>query len=43
MKAVRPHDRPREKLQRLGAASLGDNELLAIVQIYRALGGGWEQ
>ena len=31
MKAVRPHDRPREKLQRLGAASLGDNELLAIV------------
>jgi DNA repair protein RadC len=31
MKAVRPHDRPREKLQRLGAAALGDNELLAIV------------
>src|SRR4029453_914149 len=31
MKAVAPHDRPREKLQRLGAASLGDNELLAIV------------
>ena len=31
MKAVRPSDRPREKLQRFGAASLGDNELLAIV------------
>jgi DNA repair protein RadC len=31
MKAVAPHDRPREKLQRLGAGSLGDNELLAIV------------
>jgi len=31
MKAVRPHDRPREKLLRLGPASLGDNELLAIV------------
>lgn len=31
MKTVAPHDRPREKLRRLGAASLGDNELLAIV------------
>jgi DNA repair protein RadC len=31
MKAVAPHDRPREKLQRLGASALGDNELLAIV------------
>jgi DNA repair protein RadC len=31
MKAVAPYDRPREKLQRHGAASLGDNELLAIV------------
>ena len=31
MKAVGVHDRPREKLQRLGAAALGDNELLAIV------------
>jgi DNA repair protein RadC len=31
MKAVAPHDRPREKLQRMGAGSLGDNELLAIV------------
>jgi DNA repair protein RadC len=31
MKSVAPHDRPREKLQRLGAAGLGDNELLAIV------------
>ncbi|CAN5479815.1 MAG: DNA repair protein RadC [Acidobacteria bacterium] len=31
MKTLAPHDRPREKLQRLGAAALGDNELLAIV------------
>lgn len=31
MKAVALHDRPREKLHRLGAAALGDNELLAIV------------
>ena len=31
MKTVAPHDRPREKLQRLGAGALGDNELLAIV------------
>jgi len=31
MKCVAPHDRPREKLQRLGAAALGDNELVAIV------------
>lgn len=31
MKSVAPHDRPREKLQRLGAAALGDNELLAAV------------
>ena len=31
MKAVAPHDRPREKLQRVGAGGLGDNELLAIV------------
>jgi DNA repair protein RadC len=31
MKAVALHDRPREKLQRLGASALGDNELLAIV------------
>ena len=31
MKDVAPHDRPREKLERLGAAGLGDNELLAIV------------
>ena len=26
-----PHDRPREKLARMGAAALGDNELVAIV------------
>src|SRR5512145_1370544 len=31
MKAVTPHDRPREKLTRLGAPALGDNELVAIV------------
>jgi len=31
MKALPVHDRPREKLLRLGAAGLGDNELLAIV------------
>jgi DNA repair protein RadC len=31
MKAIAEHDRPREKLARLGAAALGDNELIAIV------------
>lgn len=31
MKGVAPHDRPREKLERLGAPALGDNELLALV------------
>jgi DNA repair protein RadC len=31
MKEVAPHDRPREKLARLGAHALGDNELLAVV------------
>lgn len=31
MKAVAAHDRPREKLERAGAAVLGDNELLALV------------
>jgi DNA repair protein RadC len=31
MKDVAPHDRPREKLARLGAYGLGDNELLALV------------
>jgi DNA repair protein RadC len=31
MKTLAPHDRPREKLERVGAAALGDNELLAIV------------
>ena len=31
MKDVAKHDRPREKLQRLGAAALGDNELVAVV------------
>jgi len=31
MKDVAPHDRPREKLERLGTRGLGDNELLALV------------
>lgn len=31
MKAIAPRDRPREKLARVGAGALGDNELLAIV------------
>jgi len=31
MKELAKHDRPREKLERLGAAALGDNELVAIV------------
>lgn len=31
MKDLAPHDRPREKLERSGAAGLGDNELLAII------------
>ena len=31
MKLLAPHDRPREKLDRLGPAALGDNELLAAV------------
>jgi DNA repair protein RadC len=31
MKATPRQDRPREKLDRLGSAALGDNELLAIV------------
>ena len=31
MKDVALHDRPREKMARLGAAGLGDNELLALV------------
>jgi DNA repair protein RadC len=31
MKTVAAHDRPREKLQRLGSSALGDNELMAIV------------
>ena len=31
MKGVATHDRPREKLQRVGAVGLGDNELIALV------------
>jgi DNA repair protein RadC len=31
MKALPPHDRPREKLARAGVGSLGDNELIALL------------
>jgi DNA repair protein RadC len=31
MKTLSVHDRPREKLLRLGASGLGDNELMAII------------
>jgi DNA repair protein RadC len=31
VKAVPPHDRPREKLARSGVGSLGDNELIALL------------
>ena len=31
IKTLAPHDRPREKLERIGPSALGDNELLAIV------------
>jgi DNA repair protein RadC len=31
MKTVAAHDRPREKLQRVGVTALGDNEVLAVV------------
>jgi DNA repair protein RadC len=31
MKIVAVHDRPREKLERVGVSAIGDNELLAIV------------
>jgi DNA repair protein RadC len=31
VKALEPHDRPREKLARAGAGALGDNELVAVV------------
>ena len=31
MKGLAPHDRPREKLARSGAGSLGDNELVAVL------------
>jgi DNA repair protein RadC len=40
MKKVPERDRPREKLDRLGAASLGDNELLAIVLGHGAASAG---
>jgi DNA repair protein RadC len=31
MKSLTPHDRPREKLDRLGSSGLGDNELIAVI------------
>lgn len=31
MRSLAPQDRPREKLDRLGAQALGDNELLAVI------------
>jgi len=31
MKSLAPHDRPREKLDRLGSSGLGDNELIAVI------------
>lgn len=31
MKSLAPHDRPREKLDRLGSGGLGDNELIAVI------------
>jgi DNA repair protein RadC len=31
VKRLPPHDRPREKLERVGVGALGDNELLALV------------
>src|SRR6187455_2291413 len=31
IKDLAPHDRPREKLERGGVATLGDNELLALL------------
>ena len=40
MKGVAVDDRPREKLGRLGAAALGDNELLALVLGHGAASSG---
>ena len=34
MKSLAPNDRPREKLDRLGPAGLGDNELLAVILVH---------
>ena len=39
MKQLAKHDRPREKLQRLGVAALGDNELVALVIGHGSRGG----
>src|SRR4051794_6886680 len=40
MKTVAPHDRPREKLERIGPGALGDNELLAVVLGHGAASAG---
>ena len=40
MKDLSPDDRPREKLQRLGASALGDNELVALVLGHGTRRGG---
>lgn len=40
MKDVAVHDRPREKLDRSGAGTLGDNELLAVVIGHGRRAGG---
>lgn len=38
LRHLAPHDRPREKLARLGTSALGDNELLAVVLGYGSPG-----
>jgi len=40
LKDLAPHDRPREKLERAGAATLGDNELLALLIGHGTAGAG---
>ena len=40
MKTLALHDRPREKLERVGAGALGDNELLAIVLGHGVMNAG---
>lgn len=40
MRDLAPHDRPREKLERSGAPTLGDNELLAVLIGHGTAGAG---